>query len=373
MTRNQELERARQWRRDLHQIPELGLDLPLTKDYILHALEGLSCQISSPIDSAVAAFFDAGKETTIAFRSDMDALPIAEQSGCEFESRHPGKMHACGHDGHMTNLLLFAHRLESYYHTLDHNVLLIFQPAEEGPGGALPICQSGLLEEKNVQAVFGLHLWPLLEKGTVATRPGGMMAHSSEIDVDIQGKAVHVARCREGIDAIEVGAHFLQQAYELERSLPKQSIRILRFGKMQGGSVRNAIADTCRLEGTMRAFEDEYFFALQEGLKTITQELSEETGATITVHFANGYPPVMNDPKLTRQLLASIPQLAQLEKPEMISEDFAWYQKYVPGVFFFLGTGTGIELHDPRFNFEEDLLLNGTDLFEAISRQNFTN
>ncbi|UNT97099.1 M20 metallopeptidase family protein [Allobaculum mucilyticum] len=368
---NPELEQVIEWRRTLHQIPEVALDVPRTCDYILSQLEGLYCTITQPIDYSVAAFFDAGKDTTIAFRSDMDGLPVDEKTGVEFASKHPGRMHACGHDGHMSSLLLLAHRLNSFYRTLDHNVLLIFQPGEETPGGAQPILDTGLFEEKNVQAVFGLHLWPHAKKGTVTSRPGPLMSKASEIYVDIKGKAAHAARYQEGIDALEIATRFVQQAYALEASLPDDVYRLLRFGIFQAGRAMNVVADTCHLEGTLRAFEDEYFDELQEGIEQIRKSLEEQSGAQITVTYSSGYPAVLNDQELYEKIEAAIPGIERLEKPVMISEDFAAYQRAVPGVFFFLGTGTGIELHDSHFDFEEDLLLSGADLFEKIARMKF--
>lgn len=366
--RQAEIDQVRTWRRDLHQIPELGLDLPETQAYLLDALSGLDCSISFPISSAVAAFFDAGKSHTIAFRSDMDALPVYEQTGAAYKSRKEGCMHACGHDGHMSNLLLFAHRLNRFYQDLDCNILLIFQPGEENPGGSRPIVETGLLRDKNVAAIFGLHLWPLLPKGVIASRPGPLMARSSEINVTIHGKASHAARYTEGIDALETGMHFIQDAYALERSFDPSVFRLLRFGRMEAGRIRNVVADTCRIEGTLRAFEPEHFQALLDGIEEIRQNLEQQTGAKIEITYSSGYPAVINDASLFKKAKARYASIETLERPEMISEDFSGYLQEVPGVFFFLGTGTGIELHDSRFDFEEDLLLEGADLFEALAR-----
>lgn len=372
MTRSEEIRQVTKWRRDLHQIPELELHLPRTQEYILDQLKDLDCEISFPYESAVAVYFDAGQKDTIAFRSDMDALPVLEQTNHDFQSRNPGRMHACGHDGHMSNLLLFAHRLNSFYKELPHNVLLIFQPGEETPGGAQPICETGLLEDKHVKAIFGLHLWPLLDKGVIASRSGAMMARSSEIDLDITGKSVHTARWKEGIDALDTASRYLQAAYAMEQKLPENMFRVLRFGKMESGTVRNAVAGSARLEGTMRAFEDDQYDLIKNNLVKIAEDLEKETGANLSLHFSHGYPAVLNHEKLFDHIQPRIENLQLLDTPEMISEDFAWYQRYVPGIFFFLGTGTGIELHDPRFDFEEDLLLAGTDLFEQLARIDYS-
>lgn len=355
-------------RRRLHEIPELALSLPQTAAYVKEALSALPCQLSSPIPSAIAAFFDNGKPDTVAFRSDMDALPVMETTGLSFQSKHPGCMHACGHDGHMAMLLGFAHVLSQYYKSLPHNVLLIFQPGEENPGGARLICETGLLEQYHVRHIFGFHLWPMLPKGVVATRANEMMARSSEVNVDITGKSVHAARYKEGIDALEIGMRYLNDVYAMERALPEQIFRLLRFGRMESGTIRNVVSSHTRLEGTLRAFQDEIYWKLREELTIIAGRYEQESGAKFTFDINEGYPAVLNDPALTEKVFAAIPSIQHLAVPEMISEDFSHYQQHVPGVFFFLGTGTGIPLHAANFNFEEDVLLAGIRTDIALSQ-----
>lgn len=354
-------------RRALHQIPELALSLPKTQQYIRKVLSVYPCRILTPIPSSIAAFFDNHKPDTIAFRADMDALPVTEESGVSFASRHPGCMHACGHDGHMAMLLGFAEVLSKYYQTLPHNVLLIFQPGEENPGGAELICQSGLLKECRVRHIFGFHLWPLLPAGTVATRKNELMARSSEVNIDIDGKSAHAAKYKDGIDALETGARFLLDAYALEQSLPENVFRLLRFGRMESGTIRNVVSSHTRLEGTLRAFQDEAYDCLSQGLLDIAGRYERETGAKFRIHYSTGYPAVLNDAALVEKAQAVLPELVLLQKPEMISEDFSQYQKQVPGVFFFLGTGTGIPLHAANFDFQEEILLRGIESDVALS------
>lgn len=371
MNPTKDLNQLREWRKNLHQIPELGLELPETRDYLHSQLEQLECEISHPIEYGLAAFFDGGKEKTIAFRTDMDALPVIEKSDYPYPSQKPGRMHACGHDGHMSNMLLLAGRINEIYQDLPCNILLIFQPGEETPGGAYPLLESGIFEEKNVVAVFGMHLWPHLAKGEIATRKGPLMASATEINVTVHGKAVHSARHQEGIDALEIAARFLQEAYTLERSLPDETYRLLQFGKMSAGRIRNVVADTAVLEGTFRSFDDETHAFLKNGMEEAARKLEEETGARIEFWYSSAYPPVHNDEALTERVLEAHPEISQLEAPVMIAEDFAWYQKKVPGIFFFLGTGTGVELHDSRFNFDEEILLNSAALFEQLAGMEF--
>ena len=359
-------EQVIQFRRDLHQIPEIRLILPKTQAYIKQALQGLPCQLFEPIEYAVAAYFDNGKPNTIAFRSDMDALAVQECTGLAFASQHEGMMHACGHDGHMAMLLAFAHELSGYYQSLPHNVLLIFQPGEESPGGADPVCQSGILEKYHVNRIFGLHLWPDLEKHVIASKSGDMMARVSELHIDIYGKSAHAAKYQEGIDAIEAGVELVHALYGMEKQLPDEINRILRIGVFHGGSALNVVSDHAHLEGTIRAFDDEIFQYLCDEILEICEQLEIATDVTCQALISKGYPAVHNDDTLF-QKISSIMKLTELKEPVMISEDFSYYQKRVPGVFMFLGTGSNVSLHNDHFSFDEEVLQTGVDAYIKLS------
>ena len=250
-------------RRALHAIPELELELPKTAAYIRNSLEKLNCRVFSPLGCAVCAWFDFGADSAIGFRADMDALPITEETGLPFASTHPGRMHACGHDGHVAIALELARRL-SEKKTLPHNVLLIFQPGEESPGGAKPLCETGILETYNVKTVFGLHLWPGLEKGVMHTRVNELMSRGAELTVDVYGKSSHIGNAAAGIDALAAAVEFYRQMRAAEAALPPEVFRLLNFGKFQSGTVRNAISAHTRMEGSLRAFQDEVFESLRE-------------------------------------------------------------------------------------------------------------
>ena len=356
--------RIKKNRRALHQIPELDRQLDQTVSYLRGELEGLGCKLFSPIDGSLCAFFDFGAERAIAFRADMDALPIEEKTGAAYASRHPGRMHACGHDGHMAIALELARRLCTKQH-LSRNVLLVFQPAEEASGGAKPICDTGVFDQYAVEAIFGLHLWPGLEKGKIFSKPGEMMSRSAELDVDIFGKSAHIGRSWEGIDATEAACIFLQKAYELERSVPADIRRLLKFGHIQSGTVRNALSAHARMEGGLRAFSDEVFFGLRDRLLEIAKEVENQFGCTVKVHTSNGYPAIHNPKELHDKVYAIAP-FEHLEEPSMTTEDFSWYQRYVPGMFFFLGLGDSPALHSDNFDFDESVLNIGADFFEKI-------
>ena len=355
----------REDRRALHRIPELHKELPKTVAYLRGALQGLSCRVFSPMEGSLCAFFDFGKEAAIAFRSDADALPIAEKTEASYASAHPGKMHACGHDGHMAILLELARRLNEKKR-LSHNVLLIFQPAEETTGGAREICQTGVLKEYNVQAIFGLHLWPGLTAGTVASREQELMSRSCEVTVDIYGKSAHIAKASEGLDALAAGVEFYRRAMELEKEIPSHIFRLLKFGKLESGTVRNALSEHTHMEGSLRAFQEDVFAHLRNGLGAIAGEVEAATGCAVKLHMSSGYPAVMNPPELYRRIRKTM-EFTELEKPTMTTEDFSWYQQEIPGMFFFLGLGDTPALHADNFDFDEEILLKGADFFEKLA------
>ena len=355
-------------RRALHRIPELELNLPKTIEYLKNALSGLKCDLFSPIENSLCAYFDFGKEETLAFRADCDALPIQEVNQTDYVSCHAGKMHACGHDGHMAILLELARRLNEK-EDLPHNVLLIFQPGEESPGGAKPLCDTGVLAQHKVKTIFGLHLWPQLEKGVVFSRENELMSHASEITVDIYGKSSHISKASDGIDATAAAVEFYRQIRQVEQSMPPEVYRLLNFGMLTSGTVRNALSAHARLEGSVRAFHDHTFNYLQEQVYAVAANVEAQFGCTVQVHFADGYPAVINDPELVARVRRAVP-FCRLDTPSMASEDFSQYQKRVGGVLFFLGTGNTAALHATTFNFNEEVLLKGADFFEQLA-ENF--
>lgn len=352
-------------RQALHQIPELDRILPRTVEYLKQSLEPLPCEVFSPMEGAVCAWFDFGADSAIAFRSDMDALPITENTKLPFASCHPGRMHACGHDGHMAILLELARRL-SQKTGLKRNVLLVFQPAEETTGGARDLCATGVFKKYHVEAIFGLHLWPELTEGVVASRANEMMSRSCEVKVDIVGRSAHIAKAAEGIDAMAAGVEFYRKVYAMEGALPKNIFRLLKFGKMESGTVCNAISGHTRLEGSLRAFQDDVFYSLRAGIVSIGKEVERSSGCTVSIYMNDGYPPVMNPGKLYDKL-RSIVDFEELPAPSMITEDFSWYQKTLPGVFFFLGTGDTPALHSDNFDFNPEILVKGADFFEKLA------
>lgn len=251
---------AVQYRRDLHRMPELDDELPDTTAYVRKVLEPLGAEIFSPIKGSVCAYFDAGADETVALRADMDALPVTECTGLFFASERPGRMHACGHDGHTAIELGLAEetaRMLAAGERLPRNVLFVFQPAEETTGGAGRLCETGVFERYGVTRVFGLHLWPNLPEGSVWSRPGPMMARSNEVTLRVTGKSVHVSRAAEGLDALRAGVDWMNAAYAWTEALPDDVLRTLQFGRMTAGTVRNAVAGSAEIQGTLRTYDED--------------------------------------------------------------------------------------------------------------------
>lgn len=357
-------------RRALHLIPEIDDDLPKTRDYIMTVIGNMNCEITTVVNTGLCAFFDKGKTSTVAFRSDMDALKVPEANTHAFVSTHPGNMHACGHDGHMSMLLSFADYIHSTQ-DLPHNILLIFQPAEETTGGAKKIVDSGIFEKYNVIRTFGIHLWPPLSKGQLSTKAGALMAKSTELTVEIEGKSAHAATAHEGIDALYIAAQYLLDIYNMQSTeISKEEKTLLKICKMTSGTVRNAIASHASLLGTMRAFNMDTFNFMAARLKEIAEGYEKEYGCQIHVELSEGYLPVKNDEKLyetVKPYLEKLENYSELPDAVMISEDFSFYGTKAPSIFTFLGTGSDIALHNDHFDFDEEVLLSGYNLYKTLA------
>jgi len=358
----------KQYRRDLHRIPETGWEVYKTYSYIMEILSKLRCEITSVNETGICAFFDMDRETCTAFRCDMDGLAVSEVNECDYASINHGLMHACGHDGHMAMILALASYLNEVT-DLSSNVLLIFQPGEETPGGAEIICKTGILEKYCVNRIFGIHLWPFADQGVITCRPGAQMSKSSELDIIIEGKSTHAATPENGIDALEIGCQYLLDIYKMQREeIPSDQRTLLKIGKMGSGTVRNAIAANTLLFGTLRSFDMDIFDYMLKRLKEIAKTYEEKYGCKFRIECNEGYPPLINDTTLyetIKPIFASIP-FEELAEPVMISEDFSCFGLHVPSIFFFLGTGTGIPLHSSNFNFDESVLLNGYQLYKKL-------
>ncbi|MDL2206567.1 amidohydrolase [Eubacteriales bacterium OttesenSCG-928-N13] len=357
-------------RRNLHRIPEIMFDLPKTKAYILDALKHVSAQIGEMATSGLSYFFDAGKPSTVAFRTDMDALEIEEQTGASFASIHPGKMHACGHDAHMAIMLAFADHVNRHIHELPHNVLLIFQPAEESGGGARQVVESGILARHRVSRIYALHIDPRLMVGEIGSRPGAFMARPSEVWLHVTGKATHVARAEEGIDATAACVAFYNKVTQMERAYKSQEPKLLKFGLLQSGLAQNIISGTARLGGTMRTFSEQDYEYMKARILEAAEQVQAESGAQMDAQVADGYPALINDPALfeqARQALSDQPFIT-FDRPNLLGEDFSYYLKQVPGLMLYIGVGSSDPLHSSTLNYDERALMTGLTIYKRLCR-----
>jgi hippurate hydrolase len=362
-------------RRFLHRVPELDRDLPKTSEYIRGHLADLPCEVVPVSDVGFCALFRgggaAGDAPATAFRTDMDALPIAEENDLEYRSAHEGAMHACGHDGHMSVMLGFADEVAARLDDLDRNVLLVFQAAEETTGGAKVIAESGIFEEHRVEKIFGLHLWPGYPVGSVICRDGDFMASTLVLYVDIAGRSAHVAQYRKGVDALDAACRFITRCYEMEKDeVSPEVARLLRFGVVRSGAASNIVADRAYLEGTLRTYADEVRDFLWSRMEEIAEDIGARTGAKFTFRRSEPYPAVVNPHELFTEARRTLTKagLDFIEPPEplMTAEDFAWYQRRLPGLFFHLGSGVEAPLHSPHYQMDENALEAGVRAYKAL-------
>ena len=367
------MDELKKWRRDLHQIPELGLKEYQTAQYLRHELEKMGYQWESVVETGTYVYIDYGCPSTIAFRSDIDALPIEEHNQVDFVSRHPGYMHACGHDGHISALLGLAKRLKESTYAFRYNILLLFQPAEESPGAAKLVVESGIFEKYHVKAIFGMHLMPQIPEGYIACKSGPLMAMCGEMDVTIQGRGAHAGLPQDGVDSIMIAHHaYMQYQTMISRHISPFAPVVFNIGQIQGGTARNSIATQTQMHGTLRCYDEALFHQITNEIQAIHDGLMKTYDCQIEWSCPPMYPPVINHPELYLQWkeLAAQTRFIELQEPLMLAEDFAFYQKALPGIFFFLGTGCDeyqSGLHTETFNFHEEVLQVAVDLYEQIA------
>lgn len=358
----------------LHQIPEMGLKEYKTSAYIRQKLEEFGITtLESWLDTGIVAVIHGnGDAPAIAFRADMDALPVQEETGCTFTSCHTGYMHACGHDGHTTMLLGFAKYLHAHQAQLKGDVILIFQPAEEGPGGAKLLVDAGLFEKHPVKCIIGCHIFPQVPQGKIACRKGAMMARNGEVDIHVYGKSAHGAQPQLGHDAVlAAGAVITGLHTILSRNISPLDSGVLTFGSIHGGEACNIIAKEVVLEGTMRAFSDAAYDMMVQRIQETASGIAAGYGCHAEVVFRHMYRVVDNDPLLVSLLEEVAGDAYEETPPYMLAEDFSLYLQEIPGMFFFLGSGNTEKgyihsLHSASFRFDESILAQGVATYVGL-------
>ncbi len=322
--------------RALHQIPEESLLEFKTKAYILNELAKYDLIVKEVSVNSIVALYDNGCDSSIAFRCDMDALPVLEDTNLEYKSTN-GFMHACGHDGHMSMMLALIDYVTK--NKFSKNLVFIFQESEETNGGALNIIESGILDEYNVEAIYGYHVWPSLSCGTIASIPGPMMASANEITITVNGVSCHCGTPELGVDALKIGAEVLTNIYKADCDISEK--HILRFGTFNSGTVMNVISGKTVITGSIRTFTPECLVKVKEIIATEADKFKE-----VEVFINRGYKSVINNNRLFNncKIINHV-----LDKPVMIAEDFSFYGEKYPSLFMFLGVKTNEALHSPKF------------------------
>ena len=374
----QNIEKNNQWfintRRELHKIPELDFELPKTVAYVTSLLDemGLTYKTGVGKSGIVVDIEGKNKGITIALRADMDALPILECGNKEYSSTISGHMHACGHDVHTAILLGVAKTISENRDSLPCNVRLLFQPAEETTGGALPMIEDGCLE--GVDAIFGLHVDPTIECGVIGIKYGAYCASSTDVIIEVEGKSCHGAYPRQGIDSIVATCGIVTNLQSvISRNIDSRDSAVLSFGKIIGGEKENIVAQNVRVSGTLRTLSPEIKNKVKERVKEMVEFTAKGYGATGKVTYRDSYTALINHDEYIdivkengKELLGDsgiyVKTLAN-----MGVEDFAYFVEKIPGAFFNLGVGNkkkGITapLHNDKFDIDEDSLKIGVAL-----------
>ncbi len=369
-------------RRELHQYPEIAFAEYKTSEIIVRELKKLDLKVKKRIakTGAVALLNENKKGKTVALRADMDALPITELADIPFKSRNPGRMHACGHDVHMTCVLGAAKILSQLKDELPGKVKFIFQPSEEvSPGGALSMVEAGVLKNPRVDGIFGLHCDSTIQVGEIGVKDGPMMAQTDDFDIIIKGKGGHGARPQEGIDAIVVGSAVIQalQTIVSRRISPLKPV-VISVGEFAGGTARNVICDKVILKGTARTLERRVTKKIPGLLREVISGVCKSFGADFELKYYDGYPVLINDSKMTNLVRSSIKRLFakkaiyEIEEPAMGGEDFAYFLQEILGSFFNLGTrnekiGAVSPWHNPKWKVDERSIEIGSALLAQVA------
>lgn len=366
------------WRRDLHQIPEIGLETPKTAAYVMKRLDEIGIEYESNVAGhGVIGLIKGSKEDkTILLRADMDGLEVEEETDLPFASKN-GNMHACGHDSHTAMLLGAAKILNDRKDELKGNVKLLFQPAEEGPGGAKPMIDEGALENPKVDAALGLHIGGIfntLDTGQVGYMGGNIMACLDDFTIKIIGSGTHGAMPHEGVDPIVIAAQVISaiQTIASRETKPTNPV-VVTMGTINGGRAYNIIPNTVEISGTARALNQETREKIASSIESIVAGITKGMHGDYEYNYNFGYPPLVNDPEFTEDFVETAKKVIgeddviEITEPTMGGEDMAYYLEKVPGTFFFLGgfneeKGMVYPHHHPKFMIDEDVFWRGTAL-----------
>ena len=383
-------------RRTLHRWPELGNDLPVTRETVLGALDGLPLQVTlHETTSGIAAVLDGGKPgPTVLLRGDMDALPLKEDTGLDFESATEGQMHACGHDTHTAMLVGAAKLLSARRADIPGRVLFMFQPGEEGHGGARFMLDEGLLDpgpaadgsDSPVTGAYALHITSNLPTGWIATKGGSIMASADSMLITVTGRGGHASQPHHALDPIPIACEIVQALQMMvTRTIDVFDPSVVTVGRITAGTARNVIPETAVIEGTIRAISEATRKKVTDGIRRVADGVSAAHGAQVTVEFLDGYPVTSNNKAAADFALGVVKDLigekqtVRLPNPVMYAEDFSYVLNQVPGAMLFLG-GTGPDrdpntaapIHSNRVLFDEAAMVNGIAVYSAMALRHLT-
>ncbi len=391
-----------EWRRQLHQKPELGFQEKLTSEFIIQKLQEWGIEHQTGIaQTGIVAIIEGqgtggkglavGNESSqcpipkvLAIRADMDALPIQELNEVPYRSQHDGIMHACGHDGHTTIALGTAYYLQKNRESFAGTVKMIFQPAEESPGGAKPMIDAGVLKNPDVDAIIGLHLWNNLPLGTVGVRAGALMAATEIFQCTILGKGGHGAMPHQTVDSVVVAAQIVNALQTIvARNVNPIDSAVVTVGELHAGTKWNVIADTAKMSGTVRYFNLAFEGFFKQRIEQIIAGICQSHGASYDLEYYSHYPPTINDAGMAEFVRSVAEQVIETpagivpECQTMGGEDMSFFLQEVPGCYFFLGSanpekGLAYPHHHPRFDFDETALAMGVEIFVRCVEKFFT-
>jgi amidohydrolase len=366
------------WRRQIHEHPELGFAEERTSALVEETLRLAGIATTRVAKTGVVGVLKGAKPgKTIAFRADMDALPLDERSGEPFSSKVPGVMHACGHDAHTAMLLGAAVSLAPEREQLAGTIKFFFQPAEEGPGGALPMIEAGVMREPAVDAVLMIHVSPDEPAGSIGTKPGPMSASCDDFAITIRGRGGHGAHPAESVDTIPIAAEIVGAVQRIvSREVDPLRSVVVSIGLIRGGYRRNIVADQTVLEGTIRCLDESVRATIPQRLERIVKGVCDAHRATYEIEFELGYPGVHNAPELVTAVTAILGEAGEAQfvipEPSMGAEDFAYFAQRAPGCYLRLGVALpGVPdppmNHSPEFRIDETALAAGVRAFRALA------
>ncbi len=364
-------------RRDFHAHPELGLEEVRTAAIVAEKLRGWGIEVHEGVGrTGVVGVLRKGSGTlAVGLRADMDCLPMEEQTNLAYRSTASGRMHACGHDGH-TTMLLGAAKYLAEHGDFDGTVNFIFQPGEEGIGGALAMLEDGLFERFPCDAIYALHNRPNLPIGEFAITPGPSAAGGAFFDITVTGRGAHGARPEASVDPVLVAAHITAALQSVvARNVPPADTAVLSVTRITGGDAYNVIPQSAVLSGTARAFRPEVMTLMEEGMKRIARGVAEGFGASAEVDFRVIFAPLINDAAETTVIADAAASLVgesnvdRAKPPGMGSEDFSFMMEKVPGAYIQVGNGESAQLHNPAYDFNDACTPYGAAVLAAVAER----